>query len=95
MTPMDALRVGTIFGAESIGLDQYVGSLQGGKLADLQVLDANPLEDLRNTLSIRYVMKNGRLYDAGTLAEVWPQQRPAPRFWWEDEKDVVENGKGR
>jgi Tol biopolymer transport system component len=95
MKPMDALRVGTIFGAESIGLDQYVGSLEGGKLADLQVLDANPLEDIRNTLSIRYVMKNGRLYDGGTLEEIWPQKRPAPRFWWENQDDVVENGNGR
>ena len=95
MAPMDALRVGTIFGAESIGLDRHVGTLEGGKLADLQVLDANPLDDIRNTLSIRYVMKNGRLYDAGTLAEVWPQQRPAPRFWWENQDDVVENGNGR
>ena len=95
MKPMDVLRVGTIFGAESIGLDQHVGSLEGGKLADLQVLDANPLEDIRNTSSIRYVMKNGRLYDANTLAEIWPRQMPAPRFWWEDEVDVVENGQGR
>jgi Tol biopolymer transport system component len=95
MKPMDVLRVGTIFGAESIGLDQYVGSLEGGKLADLQVLDANPLEDIRNTMSIRYVMKNGRLYDGGTLEEIWPQKRPAPRFWWENQDDVVENGDGR
>ncbi|HUF30907.1 MAG TPA: amidohydrolase family protein, partial [Gemmatimonadaceae bacterium] len=92
MKPMDVLRVGTVFGAEAIGLDQHLGTLEGGKLADLQVLSANPLDDIRNTTSIRYVMKNGRLYDAGTLAEIWPRQRPAPRFWWEDEEDVVVNG---
>lgn len=93
MKPMDVLRVGTIFGAEAIGLNQHMGTLEGGKLADLQVLNANPLDDIRNTTSIRYVMKNGRLYDAGTLAEIWPRQRPAPRFWWEDEEDVVVNGR--
>jgi hypothetical protein len=59
------------------------------------VLDANPLDDIRNTTAIRYVMKNGRLYDANTLAEIWPQQRQAPRFWWEEQGDVVENGNGR
>jgi hypothetical protein len=69
-----------------------MGTLERGKLADLQVLNANPLDDIRNTTSIRYVMKNGRLYDAGTLAEIWPRQRPAPRFWWEDEENVVVNG---
>ncbi|HSJ65631.1 MAG TPA: amidohydrolase family protein [Gemmatimonadaceae bacterium] len=95
MKPMDALRVATIFGAEAIGLDQHMGTLEGGKLADLQVLDANPLDDIRNTTAIRYVMKNGRLYDANTLAEIWPQQRPAPQFWWENQTEMVENGTGK
>jgi Tol biopolymer transport system component len=86
MKPHDVLRVGTIFGAEGIGLDKEVGSLEVGKLADLQVLDANPLEDIRNTVRIRYVMKNGRLYDAETLAEVWPRKRELPRLWWQGEE---------
>jgi Tol biopolymer transport system component/imidazolonepropionase-like amidohydrolase len=82
MKPMDALRVGTIFGAEAIGLQKHLGSIEAGKLADILVLDANPLENLRNTNAIRYVMKNGRVYDANTLAEVWPRQREMPRQWW-------------
>ncbi|MCC6929103.1 MAG: PD40 domain-containing protein [Gemmatimonadaceae bacterium] len=82
MKAMDVLRVATIYGAESIGLQQHLGSLESGKLADLLVLDGNPLDDIRNTNTIRYVMKNGRLYDGDSLAEVWPRQRPLPRQWW-------------
>jgi imidazolonepropionase-like amidohydrolase len=95
MSNADALRVGTIFGAESIGLQKHVGSVEAGKLADVLVLDANPLDDIRNTNTIRYVMKNGRVYDGNSLAEVWPRQRPMPRQWWmtHDVMPVEGNGK--
>ncbi len=82
MKPLDVLRVGTIFGAQAIGLDQDLGSLEPGKLADLLVLDGNPLEDIRQTSRIHYVMKNGRLYDGETLDEVYPRARPLPPQWW-------------
>jgi hypothetical protein len=71
----DALRIATLYGAEGIGLGKDLGSITGGKLADLVILEANPLDDIRNTNRIRYVMKNGRLYDGDTLDEVWPRQR--------------------
>ena len=82
MKPMDVLRVATIYGAESIGLGKQIGTLEAGKLADLLVLDANPLDDIKNTNTIRYVMKNGRVYEGNTLNEIWPRQRAMPKQWW-------------
>lgn len=80
----DALRVATLFGAEAIGVQNDLGSIEAGKLADLVVLDKNPLENIRHTDSIAYVMKNGRLYDGSTLDEVWPRQRKLEGQWWWD-----------
>jgi Tol biopolymer transport system component len=82
MSNHEALRVATVLGAEAIGLGGDLGSLEPGKLADLLVLEANPLEDIRNTNTIRYVMKNGRLYDGDTLNEVWPRQLAAADEPW-------------
>ena len=81
----DALRVATILGAESIGLSDDLGSVAPGKLADLVVLEGNPLDDIRETARIRYVMKNGRLYDGDTLDERWPRERPRAKSAWVEE----------
>lgn len=82
--PIDVIRIGTISSANGIGLGGELGSLEVGKLADLQVLARNPLDDIRNTTSVELVMKNGRLYEASTLAEIWPRQRqPDPLWWWD------------
>ncbi len=78
MTPHEALRVATIQGAEAIGLQRDLGSIEPGKLADLVILDADPLAALRNTNRIHAVMKHGRLYDGNTLDEVYPAKRPGP-----------------
>jgi hypothetical protein len=85
MTPAEVLKAATIDGATILGLEQDLGSLEPGKLADLVVLDKNPLVDIHNTNTIRYVMKNGRLYEGSTLNEVWPRQRALPPLWWWDE----------
>jgi Tol biopolymer transport system component len=84
--PMEVLRAATLHGAEAIGYAQDLGSLETGKLADLVVLAKNPLEDIHNTTSIRYVMKNGELYEGETLDRIWPERKPLPRLWWWDEK---------
>ena len=85
MTPMEALRAGTIESARSLGYDKYVGSLEAGKLADLVVLDADPTQDIRNSDKIAKVMINGRLYDAATLNEEVTGTRKRPAYWWEGE----------
>ncbi len=91
----DALRVATIFGAEAIGLDNDLGSIDEGKLADLIVLDANPLDDIRNTNTVRMVMKNGRLYDGDRLNEIWPTQRQLDGLYWQDKEPHTTAGINR
>lgn len=67
MTPMDAIRSATAVSARAMRLDEKVGTLEPGKLADLLVLDANPLDDIANIRRVRLVMKGGVLYDSAAL----------------------------
>ncbi|MGD8328307.1 MAG: amidohydrolase family protein [Acidobacteriota bacterium] len=94
MTPAEVLQAATIDGARIIGFDADLGSIEEGKLADLVVLNANPLDDIENTNTIAWVMKNGELYDGDTLDQVWPVERPLPPFWWWD-AEPPEHGGGR
>ncbi|MGB5821653.1 MAG: amidohydrolase family protein [Saonia sp.] len=82
----DALKVATIIGAEAIGLDGDLGSLEAGKLADILILEKNPLSDLRNTNTLTHVIKNGKVYNADTLDEVWPKEEKAEAFNWQTKK---------
>ncbi|MDX1455648.1 MAG: amidohydrolase family protein, partial [Gammaproteobacteria bacterium] len=70
MSALEVLRAGTLAGAKYIGMDAHLGSLEVGKLADIAILDANPLENIRNTDSVSHVMVNGRLYRTDTMEEI-------------------------
>ncbi len=83
MTPWQALYSATMHGAESIGLEKQIGSVEPGKLADLLVLNANPLENIHKSNDIVYVIKNGEVFDAAKLDEVWPAERKFPKFFWQ------------
>ncbi len=86
LTPMEAIRTATMTAAETMGMEADLGSLEPGKLADLIVLDRNPLADLKNTAAIRYVMKAGTLWNGDTMDEVWPVRKTRPRALWDQEK---------
>ena len=82
MTPMEVLQAATVDGAKIIGIEQDLGTLEVGKLADLVVLSADPSDDIRNSTSITYVMKNGEMWEGDTMDRVWPSAQPLPEFWW-------------
>lgn len=86
MDAFDALKVATIKGARAIGLDGDLGSIEAGKLADIVVLKKNPLDDLRNTNTLTHIIKNGKVFDANTLDEVWPEEKKAEKFNWQTKK---------
>ena len=83
MTPHRALIAGTINGARYIGMEADLGSLEAGKLADLIVLDKNPLENLRSSELVRYVMVGGRLFDALSMNEIAGEKLQRKPFWFQ------------
>ncbi len=86
MTNLQALQAATINGANYIGAGKEIGSLKKGKLADLIVLDKNPLENIRNTQTVKYTMVNGRLYDTETMNEIGNTTKERTKFYWENAK---------
>lgn len=86
MTPMQAIRCATMNGASYIGMDDQIGSIEIGKLADLVILDKNPLDDIHNSQYVNYTMVNGRIYDAETMNEVGNYDNKRSNFWWEANK---------
>jgi imidazolonepropionase-like amidohydrolase len=83
LTTMETLRAATLAGAQYLGLDKEIGSIEPGKLADLMITDKNPLDNIQNSETISFVMINGVLYDTRNMDEVYPQARPRGKFFWE------------
>ena len=83
MTTMDALKCGTINGARYIGLDNDLGSVESGKLADLIVLEkgADPLKEIRDTERVQLTIANGRVFQAATMTE-YGADTPQQNFYW-------------
>jgi len=88
-----ALEVASLHGARFLGVDKDLGSLEVGKLADLMVLNSNPLENIKSTLDMKYVMKGGKLYDAMSLDEVWPKAVPFGPYYWVNDDVLQQNTK--
>ncbi len=92
--PMGALEVASMHGAHFLGADKDLGSLEPGKLADLMVLNANPLDDIHNTANIAMVMKAGTLYDADTLDEIWPEKKAFGTYYWVNVDELRNDTRG-
>ncbi|MBC7893860.1 MAG: amidohydrolase family protein [Cytophagaceae bacterium] len=89
-----ALEVASVHGARFLGADKDLGSIEVGKLADLVILNANPLENIRATADAQYVMKAGTLYDAMSLDQIWPKAVPFGPTYWVNEDALQINTKG-
>jgi hypothetical protein len=87
MSNYDALRAATIVPAQKLGFERDLGSLEPGKLADFIILDRNPLENIRNSTAIRYVIANGFVYDAESMTRLWPTRQPLKPFPWQSVSD--------
>lgn len=79
----EALKAATINGADYIGMADEIGSLEKGKLADLIIMENNPLEDIKNSNSVIYTMVNGRLYDVDTMNEIGNYDKKRGKFYFE------------
>lgn len=85
-SPWQALRSGTIQGAEYIGMDKHIGSIEVGKLADMVVIDGNVLKDLRRSEFVQYTILNGRVYEAATMNEMGSKTKRPPFYFEGDNK---------
>jgi Tol biopolymer transport system component/imidazolonepropionase-like amidohydrolase len=91
-SPWQAMRAATIDGADYLGYSAELGSIEVGKRADLVITNTNPLDNIQNTIDTAYVMVNGRLFDASTMAEIGGKNRPAPVFYFNQQQTGLSVG---
>jgi imidazolonepropionase-like amidohydrolase len=80
LSNLEALQAATIMGAKALGIQKDLGSIEVGKIADLIILNSNPLEDIHNSKDIKYLMKDGVLYEGDTLDEIWADEKQRPKW---------------
>ena len=90
---MGALEVASLHGAKFLGADKDLGSIEVGKLADFLILNTNPLDNIRNTTDIKWVVKGGTMYDAMSLDQVWPKAVPFGPYYWVNDDALQQNTK--
>lgn len=90
---MGALEVASLHGARFLGADKDLGSIEVGKLADFMILNSNPLDNIKNTVDMKWVMKGGTLYDAMSLDQVWPKAVPFGPYYWVNDDALQQNTK--
>ena len=87
LKPVAALHIVTVNGARKLGLESDLGSIEEGKLADFLVLNCNPLENIRCTADIEYVVKGGVVWHADSMTQMWPEYKPLPKPWWHSDEE--------
>ena len=83
MSNMEVLKTATINPATTFGMEQQLGSIKEGKLADLIVIDGDPLADIRVTDRVTHTMVNGKLFDAETMNELNGDKAQRKPFFFE------------
>ena len=84
MSPWNVIKASTIDGARYIGMEEELGSIKAGKLADLVILDADPMADIQNSDQVSHVILNGRLYESATMNQLYPDTKTRAKFYFED-----------
>ena len=92
MTPLEVLKCATVNGSKIVGRPDDLGTIEPGKLADLIIFDKSPLDDIHNTNTIHWVVKNGEVFEGDTLNQVWPEQKKLEPLWFWNNYDAPKAG---